>query len=572
MRSSAEPVAEPIYLDRDMWEKIVLNLLSNAFKFTLQGRVSVSVKLSGISVQIEVSDTGIGIAEQDLPRLFERFHRIEGARGRTYEGTGIGLALVQELVKFHGGSISVRSAAGAGTAFTVSIPRGKDHLPQERIEETRTLVSSATRADSYVEEALRWLPGASESEDVEPVTMGPDVTSITEVSERLKDREMRDERPLVVVADDNADMAGYLGKLLSGYYRVRVVSNGVEAIRAVRELNPDLVLTDIMMPGLDGLGLLREIRNDPVMAGKPVIVLSARAGEEARIDGLKAGADDYIVKPFNARELRARVSSVLALAKVRGEAADKLEEEVWIRTQELEHRNAEVLEQTEQLRELSARLLHAQDEERRRIARELHDSAGQTLTVLSLNLSQVARTTEQKSPEAAQALEDSQLLVNQLSQEIRTLSYLLHPPLLDETGLSSALRWYVDGLQERSGISIGLDVSADLNRLSRDLQLAIFRIVQECLTNIHRHSGSKTAGIRIDVNSENLLVEVQDQGKGIDPDTLIRIKSSCSGVGIRGMGERIRHFGGMLEIDSTGAGTKVSVKFPVPKDAPACAD
>ena len=162
--------------------------------------------------------------------------------------------------------------------------------------------------------------------------------------------------------------------------------------------------------------------------------------------------------------------------------------------------------------------------------------------------------------------------MNQLSQEIRTLSYLLHPPLLDEMGLSSALRWYVDGLHERSGITIHLEVSADLNRLSRDMQLAIFRIVQECLTNIHRHSGSKTARIRIDGNSDVLFVEVQDRGKGIDPDKLVRIKSSGSGVGIRGMGERIRHFGGILEIESTAEGTKVSVKFPLAKSTAASAN
>jgi signal transduction histidine kinase len=391
---------------------------------------------------------------------------------------------------------------------------------------------------------------------------------VSGVADSPKALQIDAERPLILVADDNSDMLAYLSKLLKGEYRVRVASNGLQALLAVRELNPDLVVTDIMMPGLDGLGLLQAIRNDPATAGKPVILLSARAGEEARIDGLQAGADDYIIKPFSARELLARVSAALALAKVRREAADRLEEQVRMRTQELEHRNAEVLEQSEQLRELSACLLHAQDDERRRIARELHDSAGQTLAALSWNLSHIAKAT-QKDPEAAQAAKDSKSLVNDLTQEIRTISYLLHPPLLDESGLSSALRWYVDGLNQRSGIAVDLELSKSLLRLSPELELAIFRIVQECLTNIHRHSESKTAKIRIEQNSETLLVEVKDQGKGIAPDALSRIRSAGSGVGIRGMSERIRHFGGVLDIKSNRGGTKVVVKFPVPKSVAA---
>lgn len=262
----------------------------------------------------------------------------------------------------------------------------------------------------------------------------------------------------------------------------------------------------------------------------------------------------------------------MTLARVRREAADMLEEQVRLRTQELERRNAEVFEQAEQLRELSAHLLRVQDDERRRIARELHDSTGQTLAVLSWNLSQIAEATAQKSLKTTQVVEDSKLLVKQLAQEVRTISYLLHPPLLDESGLSGALPWYVDGLTKRIGIAITLELSPVVGRLPGELELAIFRIVQECLTNIHRHSGSKTARIRIEQKSEALLVEVEDQGKGIAAETLSRIKSTGSGVGIRGMSERIRNFGGVLDIESNRGGTKVIVRLPLPKSVAARAN
>ena len=236
---------EPIYLDRDMWEKIVLNLLSNAFKFTFKGGVSVTMESVDNSIRLQVSDTGIGVSEDELPHLFERFHRVEGAQGRTHEGTGIGLALVQELVKFHHGTITVASKEGTGTTFSVTIPKGKDHLPSERVEAARTLASSAIRADSYVEEALRWLPesiadniprGVQNSLQLAPAAPEPS--------------ELDAGGELIVLADDNADMRDYLRRLLSERYRVHAVSNGEQAVRAARELHADLVLRDVIMPGM----------------------------------------------------------------------------------------------------------------------------------------------------------------------------------------------------------------------------------------------------------------------------------------------------------------------------------
>ena len=245
--------------------------------------------------------------------------------------------------------------------------------------------------------------------------------------------------------------------------------------------------------------------------------------------------------------------------------AETLEAEVRARTLELEKRNTEVLRQSELLRRFSQRLLQTQDDERRHIARELHDSAGQTLTVLSMNVAQLIQKAGRKAPEFAADAEKIQQSVQQLHREIRTTSYLLHPPLLDESGLSSALSWYVQGLVERSGMDIQLDIPEDFGRLPRDMEMAIFRLLQECLTNIHRHSGSKTALIRVVRAANGIALDVQDRGKGIPPQKLAEIQSGGAGVGIRGMRERLRQFEGKLEIESGESGTHILVRIPVPK-------
>lgn len=247
--------------------------------------------------------------------------------------------------------------------------------------------------------------------------------------------------------------------------------------------------------------------------------------------------------------------------------AESLEVEVRARTRELERRNRYVLRQSELLREFSRRLLQTQDEERRHIARELHDSAGQTLTVLGINLAQLAQKAGRKAPEIAAQAELIQETVQQLHREIRTTSYLLHPPLLDETGLASALSWYTQGLSERSGLKIELEVPDDFPRLPRELELVIFRAVQECLTNIHRHSSSKTAAIRIAHEGSSIVVDVRDQGKGMPAEKLAEIQSGASGLGIRGMRERLRQFDGEINFESDSSGTRVLVMIPLPRSA-----
>ncbi|MDM9379277.1 ATP-binding protein [Chlorogloeopsis sp. ULAP01] len=309
-----EPLHEPVYVDRDMWEKIVLNLLSNAFKFTFEGGITVLLRNLDNSVELIVRDTGTGIPAAELPHLFERFHRVQGARARTYEGSGIGLALVQELARLHGGRVQVESIEGEGSTFTVIIPTGTAHLPPDstsnRVQTNLTPVSSALGAAPYVEEALRWLP--EEAGDSEHISVSP-----------RPHLPVSSDSARILLVDDNADMQDYVKRLLSSSYQVEAVGDGMAALQAIADCLPDLVLSDVMMPGLDGFGLLKALRSDARTRELPIILLSARAGEEAQIEGLEAGADDYLIKPFSAKELLARVRAHLEMAQLRREAAQR---------------------------------------------------------------------------------------------------------------------------------------------------------------------------------------------------------------------------------------------------------
>lgn len=304
------PLDEAVYVDRDMWEKVVLNLLSNALKYTLDGSIGIRVTRDGADAVLTVTDTGIGIPASELPRLFERFHRIESPRARSTEGSGIGLALVRELVTAHGGSITADSRFGQGSEFTVRLPFGTAHLSPDDVvpaESTRTVPA---HADPYVQEALRWLPGGGVDDDA--ARDDAVVTPAVGAGPRMR----------VMIADDNADMRDYLAHLLRGNgYQVTAVNDGREALDRIRRQMPDLVISDVMMPRVDGLQLLAALRSESRTAALPVLLLSARAGQEASIEGLQAGADDYLVKPFAAAELLARVRANIEMARLRNHHA-----------------------------------------------------------------------------------------------------------------------------------------------------------------------------------------------------------------------------------------------------------
>ena len=296
------PLGEPAYVDREMWEKVVLNLLSNALKYTVAGSVRLSLAAADGQAVLRVTDTGAGIAAQDMPHLFERFHRGSSPEARSNEGSGIGLALVRELVGLHDGSITADSQPGTGATFTVSIPLGREHLADGSVFPASQGASPAV-ADSFLEEALRWVPVAAGAARAGRPAGGAAAPQPSGGS--------------VLIADDNADMRDYLQRLLQSHYQVTAVADGRAALDAARAQPPDLIVSDVMMPEIDGLGLVHALRADPRTAGLPVLLLSARAGQEAAVERLAAGADDYLIKPFAAQELLARVRASIELTRMR---------------------------------------------------------------------------------------------------------------------------------------------------------------------------------------------------------------------------------------------------------------
>ena len=291
------------WVDHEMWEKIVANLISNAFKFTFAGEITVRVHEEPACFVLEVADTGTGIPEDELPRIFERFHRGAGATGRSHEGAGLGLAVVRELVELHEGRVTVESAVGRGTTVRVELPKGYAHLPRDEVSHDPVTPGIGRDAMARAAEAARWTSERS----VVPAHDGAP-------------------RARVLVVDDNADLREYIAGLLSPTYDVRVARDGLAALDAIRERATDLVVCDVMMPRLDGVGLMRALRADASTSAIPIILVSSRGGEDATIAGLDPGSDDYVVKPFVARELLARVRMHLALARARREWSAQLED------------------------------------------------------------------------------------------------------------------------------------------------------------------------------------------------------------------------------------------------------
>jgi len=301
-------ISSPVYVDPEMWEKIVLNLLSNAFKYTLKGTIKLTLKQVRGNAVLQVEDTGVGIPHDELPKMFERFHRVPNTIGRTHEGTGIGLSLIRELVKMHKGEIKVESTVGKGSIFTVTIPLGKSHLPQAQVSDNYNPAKASPLANIFIDEASALL-GAEEVGYDEALSANETRTGV-----------VKDASTHILVVDDNADMRSYLRRLIEPYYEVSSAKNGAEALESIQKCLPQLVVSDVMMPVMSGKELVQAIRRDPDTARLPFILLSARAGDEARVDGLEAGADDYMVKPFSGRELISKIRSQINIARTRNHA------------------------------------------------------------------------------------------------------------------------------------------------------------------------------------------------------------------------------------------------------------
>jgi signal transduction histidine kinase len=347
---------------------------------------------------------------------------------------------------------------------------------------------------------------------------------------------MTDKMNILVVDDQPAKLLTYEAMLAELGENLIVAQSGMEALECLLKNDIALVLMDVSMPGMDGFETAQMIHQHPRFQNTPIIFVSGiHVTELDRLKGYEYGAVDYVPVPVIPKLLRAKVKVF-----------------------------AELHRKTRQLELLNAHMTVVQDEERRRIARELHDSIGQSLAAIRINSSLVEAESQKLSPEAARCLAQNTAMVDEVTKEIRTISHLLHPPLLDEAGLASALRWFVEGFAQRSKITALLDVPPDFPRLSNDIELCIFRVVQECLTNIHRHACSPSAGIRVRLEGASVRVEIEDAGKGIrlERDSGF-ISSAHSGVGLRGMRERLRLLGGTLQLHSSACGTSVIAVLPV---------
>jgi signal transduction histidine kinase len=494
------PLPEPVYVDVEMWEKIVLNLLSNALKFTFRGEVSVTLRTAGDRVELAVRDTGVGIPAGDLPQLFQRFHRVRGARARSHEGSGIGLALVGDLVRLHGGTVRVESAEDVGTTLTVSLPRGAAHLPPERAGGVRPRSAVSAGAGAYVEEAARWTAGTPTG-----AAGGPAETAGARI----------------LVVDDNADMRGYVARLLASRHRVEACADGCEALEAVRRVPPDLVLSDVMMPGMDGFRLLAELRATPATSAVPVILLSARAGEEATLEGLAAGADDYLVKPFSARELLARVDAQLAMARLRHHLAATAE--------------------------------------RNRIARDLHDSATQTLISATLLAEDLADASRPVPEELRRELQRLATMTHGAMAEMRMLLTELRPEIVERARIGHLVQQLADGVRGRLQLAVSArvrDVASE--RLPGEVRVAVYRVAQESLNNVVRHSRAGAVDVVLSATHESVYLRIRDDGVGFAPG------AAHGGLGVSGMRERAAMIGATLRIRGRPGRTEVALRWRAP--------
>jgi signal transduction histidine kinase len=567
-----EPLPATVYVDHEMWEKVVLNLLSNAFKFTFTGGITVTVAALADSAVLTVRDTGVGIPRHQLPCLFERFHRIEGQKSRSFEGSGIGLALVQELVQLHGGTIQVESEPDVGTAFSITVPFGTAHLPPDRIEAERTLASTATRAEAFAAEALCWLPDT----DARPLDAAAEAPSdVSEPSGR--------QRPRVLLADDNADMRDYVRHLLGRHFEVTAVTDGQAALTAAKSTRPDLLLTDVMMPGLDGFGLLRQIRADRALRDLPVILVSARAGDEAREEGLNAGADDYLTKPFSARELVARIRTNLSMAQVRRGAAETLRR----LNQQLE---ARVIEEVMAREQIQAQLTHAQRMEALgQLAGGIaHDFNNVLQTVLS------ALTLIQRRADDAEQVRELARLASESTERGagitgRLLAFARRSELRSEPVEAGAL---LENLAEILGPTLGPGIAVRIHSTGEAPSLLADKAQLEAvLVNLAVNARDAMPGggtLTISVSLETVTtaqhpaelsvgtyvrLDMTDTGVGMDATTLVRATEPFfttkplgqgTGLGLSMARGFTQQSGGNLAIQSAlGQGTTVTLWFPL---------
>ncbi|RKG84307.1 response regulator [Corallococcus terminator] len=539
-------LGEPFWVDPEAWERIVFNLLSNAFKFTLEGGLTVRLRLEADAGVLSVRDTGSGIPLEAQPRLFQRFYRVEGAQGRSFEGSGIGLSLVQELTKLHGGEVGVWSRPGEGSEFTVRIPRGHHHLPADRLASgSSTVARDAFQRDSFVQEVEGWIPAVPGPRPLPPVSPA--------LAPEARPPSARDGRILVV--DDNADLRAYLKSVLEPHFEVETAEDGQAALESLRHRVPDVVVSDVMMPRLGGFGLLRALRSDPALRATPLILLSARAGEEASVEGLEAGADDYLVKPFSGRELLARVQTQLTMYRLRGEAALQLGRELALKE-----------------------AVQARDDFLSVASHELKTP----LTGLKLHLEMLermlpapvrAQVSERLSNTRKQAQRISALVESLLDvSQVASGRLQLHHESTDVMALVADCLAQGREELERAGCTLTFEARGPLHAQVDPVRLE--QLVRNLLSNAARYSAERPVELQLGEAGTHLRLAVVDHGMGVRSEDRERIfgrferavsarRFGGLGLGLWVARQVVEAHGGSIAVtDTPGGGATFTVLLP----------
>jgi PAS domain S-box-containing protein len=498
-------------VDAPQVERIMLNLLSNAFKFTpAGGRVRVGLCRDGAHAALEVEDTGPGVPSHLRQAIFERFRQVERGSARRFGGTGLGLSIAKEFIDLHGGGITVADRRGGqGSVFRVELP-----LRAPKGTEVRR---DAAQPDSTSEPQL-----VEELGLCSPARPAPGLAPAGS--------------PVVLVVEDNPDMNAFIARTLSARYHVVSAFDGHEGLSRALERTPDLILCDIMMAGMSGEQLVRAIRERPALDGVPIVLLTAKVDDDAlRATLLRDGAQDYLNKPISAEHLLAKAGRLIADRR----------------------RVAEELHRTQAV---SASLLRVHDQERKRIAEELHENIAQWLCGVQLTLSLAQRPDAAPSAEVRRILAEGLDLLRQSSESIRALCSVLHPALLDHCGLRAAMEGHVEDFARRTGLAVTLDIPENLGDLPAGYDLTLFRIMEEALTNVDRHSACAAVTVRLFHDGPDVLLEVIDEapaGSVERTETFGREASSSA------MHERARSVGGRLEVRAGTKGTSFRAVLPL---------
>jgi len=544
-------LSEPAYVDQEMWAKIVHNLLSNALKFTLEGQVAVRLRMDNDHFELEVSDTGCGISKEDLPRIFERFAMVKASHARTVEGTGIGLSLVEELTWLHGGTVEVTSDLGVGTTVRVSILKGFAHLPEDRLEATRTVAPIQAGAEPFLDEALGWMG------DMPAVCAATGVALGGVPPERHDDAGSAEPAPRerILVVDDNAQMRYYLSRLLKDRWQVEAEPDGAAALEHIRRHAPDVVVADVMMPRMDGIEMLRTLRAGPATAELPVLLLSARAGEEASVEGLQAGANDYLVKPFSQRELLARIEVLLAQGRQR--AAERL------------------------ARSQAEQNVRAREEFFAALAHELRSPVSSLLSWIEILQSE--KLTRSKVLAALEVLELAAKSLRRLSEDLYDVArsssrrmQVQSRPFLSIAPLIAIVIEAFAPAAAKKGITLHQMLESESGPASVDPD-RLQQVIANLLSNALRFT---PPGGRIDVSctrrAETVELRVSDSGRGIPPEALPHVferywqgkrtdDDSGLGLGLSICRRLVELHGGQIEALSEGEGLGATfvVRFPL---------